>query len=165
MKVITCRINKAIDLITFCFTCRYQASENFSKKSDVYSFGIVLFELIPGQPAIIRGPERNTHILDWVYPNIESGDIQNVVDPRLQGEFHTNSAWKAVEIGMSCIPPIAVQRPDMSQILVELKECLALEMAHAKSQRVATEGNKTPSSIPLVTTYLELESDIAALVR
>ena len=53
----------------------------------------------------------------------------------------------------------------MSQILVELKECLALEMAHAKSQRVATEGNKTPSSIPLVTTYLELESDIAALVR
>ena len=75
MKVITCRINKAIDLITFCFTCRYQASGNFSKKSDVYSFGIVLFELITGQPAIIRGTERNTHILDWVYPNVESGDI------------------------------------------------------------------------------------------
>uniref|UniRef100_A0A2N9FWU6 non-specific serine/threonine protein kinase n=1 Tax=Fagus sylvatica TaxID=28930 RepID=A0A2N9FWU6_FAGSY len=144
---------------------QYQASGNFSKKSDVYSFGIVMFELITGRPAIIRGPEKNTHILDWVYPIIESGDIQNVVDPRLQGEFHTNSAWKAVEIAMSCIPPIAIQRPDMSEVLTELKECLALVMAHGKSQRMETEGNETTSGIPLMTTYLEFDSDIAALAR
>ena len=124
-----------------------------------------MFELITGRPAIIRGPEKNTHILDWVYPIIESGDIQNVVDPRLQGEFHTNSAWKAVEIAMSCIPTIAIQRPDMSKVLTELKECLALEMAHGKSQRMETEGSETTSGIPLMTTYLEFDSDIAALAR
>ena len=124
-----------------------------------------MFELITGRPAIIRGPEKNTHMLDWVYPIIESGDIQNVVDPRLQGEFHTNSAWKAVEIAMSCIPPIAIQRPDMSEVLTELKECLALEMAHGKSQRMETESNEATSGIPLMTTYLEFDSDIAALAR
>ncbi|XP_030949057.1 putative leucine-rich repeat receptor-like serine/threonine-protein kinase At2g19230 [Quercus lobata] len=140
----------------------YQASGNFRKKSDVYSFGIVLFELITGQPAIMRGLEKNTHILDWIYPIIESGDIQSVVDPRLQGKFHTNSAWKAVEIALSCIPPIASQRPDISQVLAELKECLALEMTNAS---MATERNMAPSSIPLETSYLELESDIAALAR
>ncbi|KAL4625943.1 hypothetical protein ACB092_05G060300 [Castanea dentata] len=140
----------------------YQASGNFSKKSDVYSFGIVLFELITGWPAIMRGPEKNTHILDWIYPIIESGDIQSVVDPRLQGKFHTNSAWKAVEIALSCVPPIASQRPDISQVLAELKECLALEMTNAS---LATEHNIAPSSIPLETSYLELESDIAALAR
>ena len=148
--------------MALCFTYRYQASGNFSKKSDVYSFGIVLFELITGRPAIMRGLEKNIHILDWIYPIIESGDIQSVVDPRLQGKFHTNSAWKAVEIALSCIPPIASLRPDISQVLAELKECLALEMTNAS---LATECNMAPSSIPLETSYLELESDIAALAR
>ena len=110
----------------------------------------------------MRGLEKNIHILDWIYPIIESGDIQSVVDPRLQGKFHTNSAWKAVEIALSCIPPIASQRPDISQVLAELKECLALEMTNAS---LATERNMAPSSIPFETCYLELESDIAALAR
>ena len=140
-----------------CFTYRSQASGKLNKKSDVYSFGIVLFELITGHPAIMRKREKNTHILDWVYPVIESGDIGGIVDSRLHGEFHTNSAWKVVEIAMSCIPSAAIQRPDMSQVLVELKECLALEMAHGSSQTMATEVNEMSS--------MELQSDIAALVR
>ena len=140
-----------------CFTYRSQASGKLNKKSDVYSFGIVLFELITGRPAIMRKLEKNTHILDWVYPVIESGDIGSIVDSRLYGEFYTNSVWKAVEIAMSCIPSIAIQRPDMSQVLVELKECLVLEMAHGSSQTMATEVNEMST--------MELQSDIAALVR
>ena len=50
----------------FCFIYKFQASRNFNKKSDVYSFGIILFKLITGRPAILRGPERNNHILDWL---------------------------------------------------------------------------------------------------
>ena len=139
-----------------CFTYRSQVSGKLSKKSDVYSFGIVLFELITGRPAIMRKREESTHILNWVYPMIESGDIGSIVDSRLHGEFYTNSAWKTVEIALSCIPA-AIQRPDMSQVLVELKECLALEMAHGSSQKMATEANEIYS--------MELQSDIAALVR
>ena len=110
----------------------------------------------------MRKHEESTHILDWVYPVIESGDIGSIVDSRLHGEFYTNSAWKAVEMALSCIPPIASLRPDISQVLAELKECLALEMTNAS---LATECNMAPSSIPLETSYLELESDIAALAR
>ena len=93
--------------------------------------------------------KKNTHILDWVYPMIESGDIGNIVDPRLQEEFYTNSAWKTVEIVMLCVPSIAIQRVDMSQVFVELNECLALEMAQGRRQSMATEVNQTISSIPL----------------
>ncbi|KAL0010247.1 hypothetical protein SO802_005355 [Lithocarpus litseifolius] len=142
-----------------------QTSGNLNKKSDVYSFGIVLFELITGRPAIMRGREKNTHILDWVYPIIKRGDIGSVVDPRLQGEFYTNSAWKAVEIAMSCIPSPAILRPDMSQVLVELKECLDLEIAHGRSQTLAIEANETTSSTPFIVSSMELQSDIAALAR
>ena len=113
----------------------------------------------------MRGREKNTHILDWVYPINKSGDIGSIVDPRLQGEFYTNSAWKAVEIAMSCITSPAIQRPDMSQVLVELKECLDLEIAHGRSQTPAIEANGTTSSIPLVSSMEELQSDIAALAR
>ena len=148
-----------------CFIYRFQASGNFNKKGDVYSFGIILFELITGRPAILRGPMRNNHILDWVNPLIERGDVQNIVDPRLEGEFNTNSAWKAIEIAMLCIPPLAIQRPDMNHVLAELKECLALEMARGRTRRMETEGNKTTSRIPSKMTHLEYESDIAPHAR
>ena len=152
-------------MYNLCFTYRFKASGNVNRKSDVYSFGIVLFELITGRPAIIREPEEDTHIVGWVYPIIESGDIQSIVDPRLQGKFHTNSAWKAVEIAMSCVPTAAIQRPDMSQVLAELKECLALEMSNGRSKSRATGGNMTTSRNPLIMTSSQLESDIAALAR
>nr|POF25149.1 putative lrr receptor-like serine/threonine-protein kinase [Quercus suber] len=71
---------------------RFQASGNFNKKSNVCSVGIILLELITGRTAIVRGPVKNNHILDWVNPLIERGDVQNIVDPRLEGEFNTTSA-------------------------------------------------------------------------
>jgi hypothetical protein len=84
--------------------------------------------LITGRKALVKVSDEYLHILDWVIPIIEGGDIENVVDPRLQGEFSINSAWKAVEIAISCTSPNAVGRPDMSLILAELKECLSLDM-------------------------------------
>ena len=145
--------------------CRFQSSRNFNKKSNVYRFGIILFELITGRTAIIKGPVKNNHILDWVNPLIERGDVQNIVDPRLEGEFNTNSAWKAIEIAMSCIPSLAIQRPDMNYVLAELKECLALEMAWGRTQRMEIEGNKTTPRIPSKMTHLEYELDIAPHAR
>ncbi|XP_039158263.1 putative leucine-rich repeat receptor-like serine/threonine-protein kinase At2g19230 [Eucalyptus grandis] len=104
----------------------FQSSGNCDKKSDVYSFGIVLFELITGQPAVMRGWDGShfMHILEWLIPIVESGDIQRVMDPRLQGEFDINSAWKVVEIAMSCAQPRVIHRPDIYHVLTELKESL-----------------------------------------
>ncbi|XP_039155588.1 LOW QUALITY PROTEIN: probable LRR receptor-like serine/threonine-protein kinase At4g29180 [Eucalyptus grandis] len=111
----------------------FYTSGNLSQKSDVYSFGVVLFELITGRPAIMRSPEGSSmNILHWVTPLIERGDIQSIVDPRLNGQFSINSAWKAVEIAMSCVPIMAVQRPDMNHVLSELKESLTAEIGSGR---------------------------------
>ncbi|KAJ6855686.1 hypothetical protein NC651_040354 [Populus alba x Populus x berolinensis] len=117
----------------------FRASGHLNKKSDVYSFGILLCELITGQPPLIRGHKGHTHILQWVSPLVEKADIQSIIDPRLQGEFNTNCAWKALEIALSCVPPTSTQRPDMSDILGELKECLAMEMSSEISMRGSVE--------------------------
>jgi hypothetical protein len=91
---------------------------------------------------------------------LKAGDIQNIVDPRLDGEFNTNSAWKAMEIAMSCIALVAIQRPDMSNVLAELKECLAQE----RSRTIATKGI-TSRILLKRTPPPELESEMAPHAR
>ncbi|XP_056176396.1 probable LRR receptor-like serine/threonine-protein kinase At1g05700 isoform X2 [Syzygium oleosum] len=129
----------------------FQSSGNLNKKSDVYSFGIVLFELITGRPAIMRSRDGNTsmHILQWVIPIVKNGDIQRIMDPSLQGEFDINSAWRVVEIAMSCTRSTAIhQRPDINNVLAELK---------------GSSVSKSSGSFKM--TSLELHSDNAPVAR
>ncbi|KAJ1420251.1 Serine-threonine/tyrosine-protein kinase, catalytic domain [Sesbania bispinosa] len=137
----------------------FQRTGNSNKKCDIYSFGIILFELITGQKALVRAPGKNInmHILEWVIPIVEKGDIQDIVDRRLKGEFSINSAWKAVEIAMSCTSTTAVVRPDISQILVDLKECLSLEMV----QRNRESGRTTIE----LTTSVQIDLETAPFAR
>ncbi|KAK6264162.1 hypothetical protein SCA6_019596 [Theobroma cacao] len=141
----------------------FQCSGNLNKKSDVYSFGIILFELITGQPAIIRIPDCGIHVLQWLSPIVEKGDIRSIIDPRLQGEFDVNAAWKVVEIAMSCAQPASIQRPDMSLVLTELKECMAIEMALGRTERMQS-SITTSSNLPEMS-LLDLDSDMVPIPR
>jgi len=94
----------------------------------VYSFGVVLLEIITSRPAIQRSQER-THISRWVSLMLAKGDIKSIVDTKLHGNFNINSAWKVVEIAMACVSPTSAKRPNMSQLVAELKESLATELA------------------------------------
>ena len=106
-----------------------------NEKTDVYSFGIVLLELISSRPAIIKITEDNRcNITYWVRPIIAKGDIRMIVDPRLQGKFETNSARRAIETAMSCVAFSSTDRPTMSDIIVELRECLKIAMTHERTK-------------------------------
>ncbi|KMZ67170.1 hypothetical protein ZOSMA_275G00020 [Zostera marina] len=59
---------------------------------------------------------------------LERGEIDKIVDPMLNGDYDTNSAWKALEIALSCILPKSIQRPLMFDIVKQLKECLEFEI-------------------------------------
>ncbi|KAF7814189.1 putative LRR receptor-like serine/threonine-protein kinase [Senna tora] len=137
----------------------YQTCGNLTRRSDVYSFGIILLELITGQPAVRREGDTFNHILQWVTPKLENGDIHSIVDPRLQGNYSANSAWKFVDIAMSCTAKSAIQRSDISQIVVEVKECLALEMSTEKNMR------KTNSSSSLYINSMQFDSDFMPSAR
>ncbi|CAN1301948.1 Probable LRR receptor-like serine/threonine-protein kinase At1g07560 [Linum perenne] len=118
----------------------YYTSNRLTEKSDVYSFGIVLLELITGRPVITVGHNDNTHIANWARPLITTGDLRNLVDPRLVGNFDTNSAWKFLEVAISCIRSISIQRPSMNHVVAELKECLETEIANEDTQRSELEN-------------------------
>ncbi|GFY97115.1 leucine-rich repeat protein kinase family protein [Actinidia rufa] len=139
----------------------YYITRRLTKKSDVYSFGVVLLELITGQPAIIKS-EDNTHIVQWVMPKLERGEISNIADPRLEGEFDSNSMWKALEAAMACVPSNSLQRPTMSEVVVELNECLEMVIASGRDLEM-TEISKTTSSngIDFLSNTLDVDSSMS----
>ncbi|XP_030969815.1 LRR receptor-like serine/threonine-protein kinase IOS1 [Quercus lobata] len=107
---------------------RYYATNWLTEKSDVFSFGVVLLEIITGRLAITKAPEK-LHIIKWVNSMLERGDVKNIVDPRLAGDLDINSVWKAIEVAMACVSPNSIQRPTMTYVVMELKQCLAMELA------------------------------------
>ena len=76
---------------------------------------------------IARTIDEPTHISHWVGSMLSNGDIENIVDSRLQGDFEINSVWKAIEVAMACLSPASTKRPTMNQVVMELSECLLAE--------------------------------------
>ncbi|KAJ4823674.1 hypothetical protein Tsubulata_027673, partial [Turnera subulata] len=107
---------------------RYYTTQRLTTKSDVYSFGVVLLEIITRKPANARTTER-THISQWVRSMLANGEVKNIVDPRLGGDFESTSLQRAVAIAMACVTPTSGGRPTMQQVVNELNQCLTLEMA------------------------------------
>ncbi|EOA29445.1 hypothetical protein CARUB_v100250850mg, partial [Capsella rubella] len=104
----------------------YYRTNWLTEKSDVYSLGIVLLEIITNQPVIQQVREK-PHIAEWVGLMLTKGDINSIMDPNLKGDYDSSSVWKALELAMSCVNPSSGGRPNMSQVISELKECLIYE--------------------------------------
>ncbi|XP_068652676.1 putative leucine-rich repeat receptor-like serine/threonine-protein kinase At2g19230 [Aristolochia californica] len=112
----------------------YLSSSNLNEKSDVYSFGVVLLELITGRPAIIQTMDsQKIGLVKWVSSLISGGDVRNIMDPKLQADYDITSAWKALDISISCTQPKSVQRPSISSVVAELKNCLEVERCTDRS--------------------------------
>lgn len=99
---------------------------------------MVLLELITGRTAVINS-EEGIHILHWLIPELQRGDIRRIVDPRLELEaaadhddhecyFQVNSVLKALQVAMACTTCTSHQRPTMDQVVSELKQCLDILM-------------------------------------
>ncbi|KAL0729377.1 hypothetical protein Bca4012_025470 [Brassica carinata] len=112
----------------------YYHTGRLGEKSDVYSFGIVLLEMITNQPVIDRN-RRNSHITQWVGSELNGGDIAKIMDPNLHGDYDSRSAWRALELAMSCADPTSAKRPTMSYVVIELKECLVSENSRRNMSR------------------------------
>jgi serine/threonine protein kinase len=80
-----------------------------NEKSDVYSFGVILLEMVTGEPPILSGTE-NIHIVELMKRKLDNGSIDDVIDPRLEGEYDMKSVHKVVEL--------ATHRPTMADVVI-----------------------------------------------
>lgn len=93
----------------------------------MYSFGVALLEIISCKP-VRPLTDTDIHIIKWVNSLPVRGDINGIIDRRLNGNYDVNSVWKAVEIAMNCVSKKPTRRPTMNQVVAELKNCLAMEL-------------------------------------
>ncbi|XP_044359061.1 LRR receptor-like serine/threonine-protein kinase IOS1 [Triticum aestivum] len=104
----------------------YQATMQATAKSDVYSFGVVLLEVVTGKPAILR-EVVSISIIQWAWQRMAQGNIESVVDASMCGIYDVNSVWKVVEIALKCTEYASTHRPTMTNVVVQLQECIELE--------------------------------------
>ncbi|KAI3670513.1 hypothetical protein L1987_87849 [Smallanthus sonchifolius] len=102
---------------------KYHSTNRLTEKSDVYSFGVVLLELITGRRTILDG----INIINWVKSSIEEGNVETIIDARLEGRFNVNTAWTVVETAIACVSPTSIKRPTMNDVVMDLKHCVQAE--------------------------------------
>ncbi|CDY12071.1 BnaC03g59870D [Brassica napus] len=135
-----CQVSTAVAGTPGYLDPEYNKTNSLSEKSDVYSFGVVLLQIITNQPVIDKTRER-THIIEWAVLMLTKGDLRNIIDPKLMGDYDTNGAWKMVELALACVNPSSDRRPTMAHVVMELNECMALENARKQgSEEMSSRG-------------------------
>ncbi|KAF2301070.1 hypothetical protein GH714_019870 [Hevea brasiliensis] len=139
----------------------YNITTWLTEKRHVYSFGVVLLEIITSRPVIAKNDDADKiHLSNWVSSMLDMGDIKAIADPRLHGDFDVNSLWKVTELAMACVSETSSERPNMTQVVMELKECFATEMARTR------EGSSSPQSNNAINLMaLNLHTEISPLAR
>ncbi|KAJ3674081.1 hypothetical protein LUZ60_006073 [Juncus effusus] len=108
----------------------YASSGKLSEKSDVFSFGVMLLELITGRRPV-DASIMDDSLVDWARPlmlqALTDNKFEDLVDPRLEGNFNTVEMQRMVASAAACVRHSARRRPKMSQIVRALEGDVSLE--------------------------------------
>ncbi|CAN6276447.1 unnamed protein product [Urochloa humidicola] len=91
-----------------------------TEKSDVYSFGVLLLELLTGKEAVCR--DTRHRLAAAVGPKLAGGEVSDVLDQRLGGEYDAAEAAAVAEIAMECVSDRPELRPSMADVARALRE-------------------------------------------
>jgi serine/threonine protein kinase len=106
-------------------------TQQLSEKSDVYSFGVVLLELLTARAPI----EHGKYIVNEVRAAIDRGGfpaVKTLLDPRIQ-DADISELGAFLNIAMSCVSDLGVDRPSMGGVVKQLEELINHEYPESGS--------------------------------
>ncbi|KAG5560748.1 hypothetical protein RHGRI_003927 [Rhododendron griersonianum] len=107
------------------FDPHYFLTKRLTKKSDVYAFGVVLLEVLCGRPPIdIRLKEKKISLIHWAQMYIDKGNIDQIIDPSLNGETTPRSLKYFAELANKCLHTKPKERPTMAEVVQSLNSAL-----------------------------------------
>ncbi|KMT17910.1 hypothetical protein BVRB_2g034370 isoform A [Beta vulgaris subsp. vulgaris] len=104
----------------------YAQFGDVSPKVDVFAFGVVLFELVSGKEAVVKGngsvlqPQGLATLFEDVLRQSDPSSISKLIDPRLGEEYPLDSVLKMVELARTCTQDNPELRPSMRSVVVAL---------------------------------------------
>ena len=66
--------------------------------------------------------------------------IDEIVDENLHGKYDPTSAWKILELALTCTADKGSQRPTMFEVVMQLKSCLEQEIDSYKNENIYSKG-------------------------
>ncbi|XP_062232822.1 proline-rich receptor-like protein kinase PERK8 [Phragmites australis] len=127
----------------------YASTGKLTEKSDVFSFGVVLLELITGRkPVDSLRPLGNESLVEWVSSSsstttattrqsrlllnraVENQEFDELVDPRLDGNFDDVEMFRVIEAAAACIRHSAARRPKMGQVVRVLDSLTDVDLSN-----------------------------------
>ncbi|KAJ4816163.1 Protein kinase family protein [Rhynchospora pubera] len=106
-----------------CLAPEYFTHGIVDEKTDIFAFGVFLLEIITG-----RKPVDGSHksLLSWAKPFLKDGNIDALIDPRINYNDDQEKIKKLVFVASLCIRASAAWRPSMTEVL-ELLEGVEIQ--------------------------------------
>ncbi|KAH6773468.1 hercules receptor kinase 2 [Perilla frutescens var. frutescens] len=134
----------------------YFRRQHLTEKSDVYSFGVVLFEVVCARAVINPTlPRDQINLAEWAMRWQRERSLETILDPRLRGNYATESLMKFGEIAEKCLADEGKSRPTMGEVLWHLEYVLQLQEAWLCSNAEALAVDEARSEVVLDCSYSE----------
>ncbi|GJN31090.1 hypothetical protein PR202_gb19446 [Eleusine coracana subsp. coracana] len=119
----------------------YFRRQMLTDKSDVYSFGVVLLEVLCARPVIDPTlPREMVNLAEWATQQINSGELDSIVDHRITETIRPGSLNKFVDTAQKCLAEYGVERPTMGDVLWCLEYALQLQEQEASPDTSGTDS-------------------------